>query len=456
MAEFATKQGMNIRLAGKPAATVEDASAAAEVAVFPPEFHGIKPRLLVKEGDKVKRGTPLLMDKGNEAFKVCAPAAGTVKEIKIGARRSVQQITIAAAKKGDAEDFGAIELNKCKTISRDKVVNLLLSSGYLAYLIQRPFSRMADPTVTPKSIFVNAMDTAPFRADVATALAGNEQAFQAGLFLLGRLTDGIVHLVVPGDRKDLPAALTDADQAELHRFTGPHPAGNTSVHIHKIDPISPGDNIWTIHATDLIQIGRLALEGTLPGDRVISLGGPGVRANARKHYKVRVGGALSNLLDNRLEEGETRVISGDVMGGESLTDKDHLPFYCRGLTVIAEDKSRHLLGWLAPGLNRFSHSPLFMSTWLRGNDEWALGSNTNGGHRSMVLTGHYDKYLPMNIMVDYLVRAVIANDTDEAITLGILETDPEDFSLCSFVCPSKMDLGGIIRRGLDMIEAEGI
>lgn len=447
---------MNIRLAGAPATTVEPLPPAAATAVFPPEFHGVKPRLLVKEGDSVQRGSPLFFDKRDPDFQGCAPAGGTIEEIRLGARRVVEQIVIRTDPKAGVVDFGAVDPAGCKSLDRGDVLARLNQTGYRAYLIQRPFSRMADVQVSPKSIFVNGMASAPFQTDAAVAVQGHEAAFQAGLDVLRRLTDGLVHLILPGDREDLPASLTRAEGVEIHTVRGPHPSGNPSIHIHHIDPISPGDTVWTITVPDLIQIGRLFLEGALPEDRIIALGGPGVLESGRQHYRVPVGGSLGGLWQNRLIDAPTRVIAGNALAGIPLQGREFLPFYCPGFTVLPEDRSRQFLGWLAPGLDQYSLSPLFLSSWLGKMETWALGTNTHGGKRAMVMTGLYDKFLPLNILVDYLVRAVLANDTDEAIQLGILETDPEDFALCSFACPSKMDLVGIIRRGLDQIEEEGL
>ena len=455
MAKIALKKGMDIRLSGRPGSDVVDAVDTDEVAVYPTEFHGMKPRLLVREGDKVKAGGPLALNKKQEQFHISAPAAGTVSSIEYGYRRVIERIVIKKSARQTVEKFDVYTLDDCRNAQGHEVLGQLLESGYLAFLRQRPFSRIADAEAQPKAIFVNAMSTAPFQTDIAAAIQGHEQAFQAGLYLLGNLTDGLVHLITPGDRTDLPDAITEAEGVEHHQFTGPHPAGNSSVHIHCLDPICPGDVVWTIRADDLVQIGRLFLDGRVPADRVVSLGGPGVDVPARRHYRVQVGGSLQGLFEGNLVAGETRIVNGNVLGGAPCNDHAHLPLLCQGFTVLPEDRQRRFLGWLAPGLDRLSLSPLFLSTWFRRTASWDLGTSQHGSPRAMVLTGLYDKYMPMNIMVDYLVRAVLANDTDEAIKLGILETEPEDFALCAFACPSKMDLVGVIRRGLDMIEEEG-
>ena len=456
MADFTVIKGLNVPLAGKPSAEVAETATSQEAAVYPADFPRVKPRLRVKEGDRVKRGSPLFIDKNRPELQFVSPAAGEVESIVLGPRRVIEKIVIRRGSLDTAETFDAVAPDRIERAEREALIELLLRSGTLALFRSRPFSRIPDPAVSPKSIFVNAMDTAPHHTDAAVAVAGHEEAFRAGIHALGRLTDGTVHLVLPAGRDDLPAALTQADGAAIHRFAGPHPAGNTSVHIHHLDPILPGDVVWTVRAGDLVALGRLLLDGVFPPDTVVALGGPGVLPAARKHYRVRAGEPLDSVLGGALEEGEARIINGDVLGGSGIPAGRHLPFGCSGLTVIPEDRSRTFMGWLAPGLDCFSASRAFLSTWWNRRSDWALGSNRHGSLRAMVLTGLYDKYMPMRIMVDYLVRAVLANDTDEAVHLGILETDPEDFALCAFACPSKMDLVGIIRSGLEMIEEEGI
>lgn len=447
---------MDLPLAGRPAATVADALATSTVCVVPGAFGDIKPRLLVAEGDTVKRGTPLFYNKRNDALKVCAPAGGKVRSVQIGQRRSIRQIVIEVAGREEVESFRKYRPEELADADREELLAHLQRTGYLVFIRQRPFSRMADPKTRPKSIFVNGMATAPFQADLHVAVRGNEAAFQAGLDALTRLTDGKVHLCLAAGAAEPSPAVTGAKNVALHYFSGPHPSGNTSVHIHHIDPIEPHDVVWTIRGVDLILIGRLLLDGALPASRVIALGGPGVRAGSAGHYRVRMNTSLEAVLDGRLADGEQRIVAGDVLAGTKVGRESHLGLTDSSITVLPEGRERHLMGWIAPGLNVFSRSRTFLSKWFTPNRTWALDTNMHGSLRSMVLTGLYDRYLPMDIMADFLVRAVLAHDVDEAIKLGLLETDPEDFALCAFACPSKMDLVGIIRRGLAEVEKEGI
>ena len=455
MASFSVRKGLNVRLAGAPEANVAEAAEPATVTVFPADIHGMKPRLLVKEGDVVKRGQSLVQDKRNEAFRLTAPSGGTIKQIVYGPRRALEQIIIAVDPRAPAESFGRVSANQIATLSRDQVLTALMASGLLVLLRQRPFSRMANPTATPKSIFVNAGPTAPHAPDANVVLKGREAAFQAGLDALTRLTTGAVHLCLHADRTNTPV-LTGAKNVQVHTFSGPHPAGNPSIHISRLDPIKPGDVVWTITAGHVALIGELFLTGEVPSHRIVSVGGTGVAEAARRYHRVRAGAPLATLLDSRLAAGEQRIIRGDVYSGLKTAATDALHQTDAQIAVLPEDRERHLLGWMMPGADVFTVSKSFVAGWLGRARTWTLGTNQHGEHRPMVLTGLYDQYLPLNIMTDFLLRAVLANDTDEAIKLGILETDPEDFAPAAVACPSKMDLPGIIRRGLDDIEKEGI
>jgi Na+-transporting NADH:ubiquinone oxidoreductase subunit A len=450
------KRGFDVRLAGPPAAAVADVPPSATVAVCPGEFAGLRPRLKVKEGDAVRRGTPLLEDKTVAGFQLCAPAAGTVAAIEYGERRAIRRIVIRRGASDEAEALPRLAAGGTAGLAREAILENLKATGYLSLIRQRPLSRMADPAVTPKSIFVNGMNTAPFAPDLHVVVRGQEDAFQAGLDILGRLTAGRVYLCLGPEAEGDGPAVNGARNVEIRRFSGPHPSGNTSVHIHLVDAISPGDRVWAVKGVDVVRIGRLFLDGAPPATRIVSLAGPGVRDGARRHYRVGEGTDLASLLADRLAGASLRVVAGDALGGERVAADGSLPFLAGGLTVLREDPERRFLGWMAPGFGQYSASALFPSRWLSPRKAWDLGTNLNGGHRAMVATGLYDRVLPMNILVDQLVRAVLAHDVEEAVQLGLLEVDPEDFALCSFVCPSKTDLVGIIRKGLDEAAAEGL
>ncbi|HMP73663.1 MAG TPA: Na(+)-translocating NADH-quinone reductase subunit A [Kiritimatiellia bacterium] len=455
MASFTIKKGKDLRFDGTPEPVVQDAPTPEVVSVYPTEYTGIKFRLLVKEGDSVKRGTPLIFNKKNEAFKVVAPAAGTVQAIVYGKRRVLERIEIKSNGSADAETFPSYTADSVCSASRDDLFNLLENTGYSALIKARPFSRPATPDQKPKSIFVNGMNTAPFSPDANVLIQGNETVFQIGLNALARLTEGKVHLCLDGAKSN-HAALTGAKNVDVHTFTGPHPSGNTSVHIHHIDPISPNDVVWTAKVADVILIGQLLATGQIPPTRIVLVAGSGQAEGERKYFRIAHGAPLASILRKNPKHEAVRTISGDLLSGPIISETGAIQQLQHAYTLLHEDSTRHFLGWLAPGLNRFSLSRSYLSGWLKQKSIITSGTNQNGELRAMVITGLYDRYMPMNIMTDFLIRAILARDADEMIALGLLETDPEDFALCAFACPSKMDLCGIVRKGLDQIEREGI
>jgi len=451
--DFTIKKGFDIKLAGRPALEIKDIAPSETVAVFPLEFAGMKQRLKVSEGDKVLCGAELMEDKANPDFKLRAPAGGTVTEIVRGARRFVEKIVITVDAEAGSEQFQKIAADKMVAADRSQVLKQLTSSGYLSLIRQRPFSRMADVNVTPKSIFVNAMNTGPFQADAEIAVSDDPAGFQAGVDLMNCLTDGSVNLCIG---ETAGSTLNGVGNVVRHKFSGPHPAGNSSIHIDRIDPMSPTDVVWTVKAVDLVSIGRLFLDGTLPQKRIISLGGPSVKPGHAAHYRIQAASSLEKLFNESLCDCENRIIDGDIFSGTEIPSDSYLHFHQSAITVIPVDRERHMLGWTMPGFKQYSFSRLFVSSWLPRKMPWRLGTNLHGEERAIVLTGNYDKVVPLNIMTDYLVRAVLAQDTDEAIALGILETAPEDFALCDFICPSKIEVQQIIKDGLRQIEEEGI
>ena len=455
MTPIQIKKGLDIPLSGAPKPDVTDLPESNTVAVYQ-EYEGLKAKARVQEGDKVKRGTVLFIDKKQPDLQFCSPVAGTVKAIEYGPRRALYRVLIDVAESQESESFKKYSVDQLVGLSRDEALENLLQTGLLGLIRQRPFSRIANPEAKPKAIFVNGMNTAPFTPDLHIAVKGRENAFQAGLNVLNCLTEGDVHLCIAPDAPDASTAVTNAKNVKIHTFTGPHPSGNTSVHIHHIDPMEPTDIVWTVKGPDVIRIGELFLEGQYPNQQLVTLAGPGVKEEACGYYRVRLGEPLETLFKDRLKDGEQRIINGDALAGHAVKADEHVRFANSAITVIPEGREQFFMGWLAPGINKFSVSRAYLSGWFGQRRKWDLTTNLNGSYRSMVLTGLYDKYMPLNIMVDYLVRAVLANDTDEAIRLGILETDPEDYSLCSFVCPSKMDIYGVVKQGLEEIEREGI
>jgi len=452
LAEFKIRKGFDVKVLGKPASTIEDYATPQLFAVYPSEFEGIKPRLKVATGDSVKRGDVLFENKKNEKMLFRSPCCGTIKAVNLGARRAPTEILIEPAAQEESTTFESYTRDSINALSREQMVDHLLNTGLWPLIKQRPFSQIADPEAAPKAVFVNAASSAPFQSDFSLILDGDEEAFETGLNALARLTEGKVHLC-----KSAGSNIPDFESAVSHIFSGPHPSGTTSVHINRISPIIPHDTVYTIPAQDVILIGKLLLTGELPRTKVIALGGPDVKEEFRKHYRVSLGANLQPLFEKALEAGqELRIIAGNILWGDIVKADSGVRYYGSEFFVLEEDRSRSLMGWTMPGLFQYTSHRVNLSALLCKAKTWKLGTNLHGSHRAMVVTGWMDRHQPLNIMTDYLVRAALAHDTDEMVQLGILETDPEDFALAAFVDPHKTDVCGIIKRGLQEIEEEGI
>ncbi|WFB36705.1 NADH:ubiquinone reductase (Na(+)-transporting) subunit A [Kiritimatiellota bacterium B12222] len=454
-ADFTISKGLNLPMLGAPGTEIRKVSSKGTISVFPSEFQKVKFKSLVEEGAKVARGTKLARRKDLEGFFVCSPVSGTVKAVNLGERRSLKEIVIESDGSDAAENFHSFTVDGILRAKAENVMSVLLESGLLGLIRQRPFNRIANPADKPKSIFVNGMATAPFRPDAHILAQGKADAVQIALNALTLFTDGPVHLNLDAAAKDSKDCLTEAAHVQVNYFNGPHPSGNTSTHIHNLDPILPGDTVWTLRVSDLVRIGELLLTGLIPNEQRIVLSGEGFKESHRGYVDVPTGIALADVLEGALAEGESRIIRGDTLAGEAVNVADTgIFYYDQGFVALPEDRERYLMGWYAPALDQYSAHKVAPSHWLK-NKLFHFGTNLRGGHRAMVMTGIYDAYVTLDIMVDPLIRACIANETEDAIAMGILESDPEDFALCTFVCPSKTDFGKIISETLDLIEQEG-
>ncbi|MDP2653558.1 MAG: Na(+)-translocating NADH-quinone reductase subunit A [Candidatus Omnitrophota bacterium] len=443
------RQGRNIKIKGAASKEIAAAPLPSKVGVYPSDFRGMHWRPVVKEGDAVKVGAPLLEDKAHPQIKIVSPASGRVSAVNRGEKRVLLSIVVDTDGRQEAAVHAKYSPDQLRSLSRDNVIQQLLVSGVWACIRQRPFSRIASLSDTPKSIFVRAMSTDPLALDVDFVLQGREQEFQAGLDILCKLTKGDVHVCC--DAKASSRALTQARNVKIHGFSGPHPAGNISTHIHYVDPVRKGDIVWYLGAEDVLRIAALFTRGVFSPERIVAVAGEGV--DRRVYLKTVIGAPVSSLVGGRVKES-LRYISGSVLSGASVGPNGFLGFYDTQLTVIPEGGKRRFLGWITPGFGSYSFSKTFASSFLPDR-EVALDTDTNGSERAVVLNEVYDAYVPLDIMTFFLMRAVIAGDIEEAENLGILECDEEDFALCTFACPSKVDVGGIIRGGLDLIEKEG-
>jgi Na+-transporting NADH:ubiquinone oxidoreductase subunit A len=455
MIEHNLKKGYDIKLAGKTEKVIAESENSKLYASQPTDFIGLKPRLEVEEGSRVKIGTPLYNDKLRPEIKFVSPASGKVIQINRGERRAIMEIVVESDNQDAAVDFGKHSPDELSKLDVDTIKKKLLESGLWPVIRQRPFSKIADPTATPRDIFVCAMDTAPLAADPEFLLEKEEENFQAGINILKNLTEGKIYLTVDGGRESHVPAIENAQNVEVHSFKGKHPAGNVSVHIHHIAPINVGDIVWYIYAADVVLIGKLFLSGIFPVERLVAVAGSSAKEDSRKYFKTRMGVKVQSLADEgKMVDDHVRYISGNVMNGRKLSENGYLGFYDRTLTVIPDSRKRVLFGWLAPGLKDESFSRLFLSK-LIPSKEYVKDTRIHGGKRAFFQTGEYEKVLPMDILPMELVKSIMAEEIEDMLALGLLEVDEEDFALCSYICPSKIHFGTYIRQGLDVLEKEG-
>ncbi len=441
------RKGLDINLKGKPMSDISDVKQAETYALVPDDFTGVTPKVVVKENDVVKAGDALFVDKKHPEVKFVSPVSGTVLGVDRGERRKVLSIRVKADATPSYVDFGKKEVGK---MSAEEVKSALLEAGLFAFINQRPYDIVADPTVAPKAVFVSAFDSKPLAPDFELVLKGQEEDFQIGLDALAKLAPAYLGISV----KQKSTALTQAKNVTLTVFDGPHPAGNVGVQIHHVNPINKGEVVWTINPEDVLAIGRLFRTGHVDFTRTIALAGSEVKAPA--YYRMVAGAQLTSLLSGRLAEGKTlRIINGNVLTGKVVAADGFLSAKANEVTVIPEGSDVHeMLGWIMPRVDQFSTSRSYCS-WLFGKKkEYSLDARVKGGERHMIMSNEYDKVLPMDILPEYLVKAIIAGDIDRMEALGIYEIAPEDFALCEFVDSSKLELQRIVRQGLDALHAE--
>lgn len=442
------KKGANIKLVGEAEKVLDKPRPSDVFAIKPPDFHGLTPKLDVKEGDEVKAGSPLFHDKQNDRIKFCSPVSGEVTEVVRGAKRRIMAITVLPDKENNYIDFGKTDP---KSVDRKELIEKLLDGGIWPFIRQRPFSIIADPEETPRAIFISGFDSSPLAPDPDFVLQGNEELFQTGLDALNKLADGNpVHLNI----KKGSTALKEMKGVTINSVSGPHPAGNVGVQIHHIMPLNKGDVMWYLDPQDVVNIGRFMATGNADLRKVVALTGSEMKD--RKYVELRVGSNLKPVLEGNITEGNNRIISGNVLHGDKVETDGFLGFYHHQLTAIPEgDEPQFFLteGWLAPGFNKFSLSRAFPS-WLMPGKKYKLNTNKNGEERAYVMTGQYEKVFPFDIYPVQLVKSIIVNDIEAMENLGIYEVAPEDFALCEYSCTSKIQVQKIVREGLDTIMEE--
>lgn len=438
------KRGVDIKLVGQAEQIYATLEQPDTFAIKPSDFNGMKSKLLVKEGDEVKAGTPILFDKNNDKIKVCAPISGEITEIVRGEKRKLVEIRILADKDPKFEDFGSKDAN---TLDGEAVKEKLLASGCWPLIMQRPYNVIANPNKSPKAIFISCFDTTPISPDMDFVVHGMDKEFQAGIDALSKLTEGKIFLGVDGSTNPSPV-YTSCKGVELKAFKGPHPAGNVGVQIHNIDPINKGELVWTIKPQDVIIIGRLFLSGKF--DTQINVAVSGSEIKKPRYYKTRIGASVKNLLANNTSDSKNRYISGDVLTGTQINADGYLGYGDRQVVAIPEGDQDEFFGWITPGLNKFSASRAMFS-WMMPNKKYALDSGMHGEERAFVVTGEYEKVFPFDIFPVQLLKAIMVKDIEAMENLGIYEVVEEDFALCEVICTSKIPVQQTVREGLDLM-----
>jgi Na+-transporting NADH:ubiquinone oxidoreductase subunit A len=450
MTQIKIRKGHSIRITGIPKKEVITNLTSDEVGICPVEYQYVKPKLLVKEGDHVDIGTPLFFNKENPDQKWGAPGTGTICKIQYGPRRVIEKIVIKLDKDRKGFSQKAIDLNATTNLKREEIKSILSESNLWHLIRQRPFNQGANPADEPRDIFISALNTAPLAPNLDLVLNGQKDALQAGINVLKSLTDGNVNIGISSNNQI--NELTGLDNCSLHQISGPHPAGNVGIQIHHISPLKPDDIVWTVNIQHVIILGKLFLSGEINLSIIVSIGGPGAKDPI--HVKTRIGTKIETLIKDQLDGGEYRIISGDVLTGRKVEKNDYLGFYDTIISILPVDFSRPFLGWIQPGSSNKTYS-LSNSFLSFGRKLFNFTTKQNGSKRALVPIDAWEDVLPMDIMPNPLYRSILACDIEEMTQLGILECDEEDFALCSFACPSKIDVGAAIRKGLDIMRTEG-
>jgi Na+-transporting NADH:ubiquinone oxidoreductase subunit A len=445
------KRGLDLPIVGAPRQEIAAGPQISSCAIIGDDFVGLKPRMLVNEGDRVQLGQPLFEDKRFEAIKYTAPAGGVVRAVNRGARRVLQSVVIQIDDSAEPVQFAKCAAGDIGGLSREQVVENLLASGLWTALRTRPYSKVANPEGAPAAVFITAIDTRPLAGDPAVVIGEAAEDFANGVRILSKLTEGVTHVCHAAD-----ATLPQPSEPGIRYtgFEGPHPAGLVGTHIHFLDPVAADHAVWHIGYQDVIAVGELFRTGVLPTSRVVAISGPA--AGDPRLVRARRGASIAELVEGEVSgDGNVRVISGDVLtGGHAVDAFAFLGAFDTQVTLLPEGNHQDFFGWIIPSMEKFSTARVHLSSLL-GLDKIKFHTNLNGSPRAMIPVGLYEDVMPMDILATQLLRAILVLDTETAQQLGALELDEEDLALCSYVCMSKYEYGLALRANLDKIEAEG-
>ena len=439
------KKGLDIRLVGEAEKNISEGPRSRTITIKPSDFHLVTPKMVVKEGAKLQIGDELFFSKLQDQIRFVSPVAGTLVEIKRGARRVITDLVIEADYSGGSRDFGKLSTSA----SPEDIKEKLLSSGLWPFIKQRPYDVVANPNNEPKAIFISGHNTAPLAPDLDFVLSGKEAALQAALTALNALTSGGVHISV-GSSNSIFSGMNDV---VIHTVKGPHPAGNVGTLINKINPVNKGETVWTVTAQDLVIIGELFLTGHFNATRTITVAGSGVKKPS--YYKTVIGAEVSTFAYDAGVDGDTnRFISGNILTGTQVKPDGALGYYANEFVAIPEGDDYEFFGWNKPVFNKISPSRALTFSWMQPKKKYDLDTNTNGEHRAFVVTGNYEQVFPLDIFPLQILKACMVKDLDEMEALGMYEVAPEDFALTEFICVSKQPHQNIIREALDLMYNE--
>ena len=440
-------KGLDIKIDGKAVEKTVKIQPSGVIEIKPDHFHGITPKITVKEGEAIKAGTPLFYNKNYESMKFVSPVSGSIREIKRGERRKVMNILNDVNSQPEFLQFG---VKKTSSLTADEIKSTLLNSGLWVYIKQRPYDTIANPDRTPKAIFISGFDSAPLAPDYEYVMKDKMNDFQAGLDVLSKLTTGKIHIGL----KSANSIFATAKGVETTIFTGVHPAGNAGVQINKVNPINKGEVVWTINPQDVVIIGRLFSKGVVDMTKTIALTGPEVENP--QYFETIAGNSITDIVKGNLKKTSypLRYVSGNLLTGIQISENGFLTPYASQISVIDDGGETHeLFGWAMPRLNKFSASNMFF-TKLLPRKKFKYDARLLGGPRAIIMSGEWDKVFPMDILPEQLIKAMIAKNIDRMENLGAYEVAPEDFALCEFVDTSKLPLQAIVREALDFLKNE--
>ncbi|MDR0428404.1 MAG: Na(+)-translocating NADH-quinone reductase subunit A [Dysgonamonadaceae bacterium] len=447
------KKGLDINLKGKPRKVTKNNISSEYYSVFPDDYTGFVPKAAVKEGDKVLAGSPVFFDKNRPDIKIVSPVSGEIVAVNRGEKRKLINVVVKADSLIEYKKFGEKDV---KNLSPESIKLALAEAGIFAFVKQRPYDIIANPKDTPRDIFVSGFYSTPLASDFEYILKGEEENFQTGLDALAKISGGDVYLSVRPNVQS--SALKHAKGVKMVEVDGLHPAGNAGVQINHIKPVNKGETVWTVNPQDVIVIGRFFNKGIVDLTRLISFVGSEVNENARAYYPMILGAEIKELIKgNTTQSDDLRYISGNVLTGIQIPRDGSLHAFDNQITVIPEGERTHeFVGWICPGFDKFSVSKTYPSFLVEAltKKEYTIDARLRGGRRAMIMSNEWDNVFPMDILPEFLIRAIIAFDIDKMENLGIYEVAPEDFALCEFVDTSKMELQFIVRQGLDLLYKE--